>query len=523
MRRRRKGNFRFVFFIYVCVLVIAAAAALIYVNSALREYEREHPHHIVDEAVEALRESAADGSLWTKDDIPALEVGAYEQGTDIKAEFQKLINTEMTYSARKQLNETDCRYGIKADGHEIAEVILRAKGEPKQKIAIITIQEYELVSCRPIIHSYTLSVPSFVKIGEEISFAVNGVSVGKDSFVPDNAKGTQTVTIDGIWFKPQVVVTDTHGNTAQVHLPDSASGEIEFDNSLYEMTLPNTLTVTADGEKLNGSVLEDGRLSYSIRLAKKADVVISDLYGNTVQYNGASSIPITYTTIMANESLTVKADGKEIPFEATEIAVNPDFKTFSEYVPDLVKCPTYYIVVLKDNAEITVTDSNGNNVDFDIKNKFIDLSGVSGNEILPTVPDNIAAEVNVLKVLENWSLFMSNDLDFYTLSRDLIPGSYQYNVANTYNNSIDKTFTSIHTLLDPPFTEETVKNFVQITENCFSVEISFVKHMYLSSGTPIDDSMNEKCYFVKYDSTEDYVDNPTWKLVGMKEVVRSED
>ena len=43
--------------------------------------------------------------------------------------------------------------------------------------------------------------------------------------------------------------------------------------------------------------------------------------------------------------------------------------------------------------------------------------------------------------------------------------------------------------------------------------------MYLNSNQQMDDSMNERCYFVKHDSTNDYVDNPTWKLVGMKEIV----
>ena len=43
--------------------------------------------------------------------------------------------------------------------------------------------------------------------------------------------------------------------------------------------------------------------------------------------------------------------------------------------------------------------------------------------------------------------------------------------------------------------------------------------MYLNSGSAMDDSMNERCYFVRYDATDDYVDNPTWKLVGMKEIV----
>ena len=519
MRRRRKSNFRFVFFVYVCVLIVACAAALIYVNSALREYEAEHPRHLVDEALELLRSESADGSLWSKDTTPNMTAGKFESDKDIKAEFTRLINGDVTYSHRTQVNETDCRYGIIADGFEIAEVILRETGEPKQKLAIITIQDYELVSYAPITHSYTLAVPSFVKVGEDITVTVNGTVLDATDFVSDNVKGTHTATLDGINLKPEISITDSKGNTSVVRLPESADGELEFDATLYDLILPEELSVSLDSEKLEGTPTDDGRLAYSIRLAKKAEVVISDLYGNSISYNGASGIPITYTTIMTNDGHSVKVDGKDIPSEAVEIAVNPDFATFAEYVPDLPKRPIYSIVVLKEDADISVTDASGNAIEIDPKNKFIDITGSADGESTDTVPEDIAVEINVLSVLESWSLFMSNDLDFYTLSKSLIEGSYQYNVANTYNNSVDKNFMSVHTLLDPPFTEESVTNFVRITDNCFSVDISFVKHMYLNSNQQMDDSMNERCYFVKHDSTNDYVDNPTWKLVGMKEIV----
>lgn len=519
MVRRRKGNFRFIFFVYVCVLIVASAAALIYVNSALREYEDEHPHRLVDNVIEQIRTGAADGSLWSVEGAPDMVGGRFESDLDIKAEFKRLINGEVSYTQPTAVNETDTRYGIKAEGQEIAEVILRAVGEPKQKLAIINIQSYEVVSYRPIVHNYSLTVPSFVKIGEELTVKINGTDLTKDDFKADGQKGTLTAAIDGIYFKPTVEVSDAYGNTPEIKLPGTKDGDIDFERSFYELTLPESLSVTLDNENLEGVTCEDGRVNYSIRLARKADVKISDLYGNTVTYTGQPNIPITYTTIMTNEDHTVKADGKDIPFEAVEIAVNPDFKTFAEYVPDLTKRPIYSIVILKDNADITVADSSGNNIEFDVNEKFIDLTGYANSAPLDEVPSEVAAEINVLHVLENWSKFMSNDLDFYTLSRDLIEGSYQYSVADTYNNSVDKTFTSVHTLLDPPFTDESVTNFVWITENCFSVDISFVKHMYLNSGSAMDDSMNERCYFVRYDATDDYVDNPTWKLVGMKEIV----
>ena len=182
--------------------------------------------------------------------------------------------------------------------------------------------------------------------------------------------------------------------------------------------------------------------------------------------------------------------------------------------------PVYSIVVLKDNAEVAITDANGNPVPFDKEKTVQDLTGVSSGTVLDAVPADVASEVNVIKVLEDWSLFMSCDLNFQSLSKHLIKSSYQYNVAYNYNISIDRTFTSNHGLCNPPFVEESATNFVWLTDNCFSVDVRFVKQMIVL-GKQLNDEMNERCYFVKYDDTNDKVNNPKWKLVGMKEIVNN--
>jgi hypothetical protein len=84
-------------------------------------------------------------------------------------------------------------------------------------------------------------------------------------------------------------------------------------------------------------------------------------------------------------------------------------------------------------------------------------------------------------------------------------------MAVKYASSVDITFTSSHVLNDPAFTEESVTNFKQITEDCFSVDISFVKHMILRNGLKVDDPMNDRFYFVN--------GRDGWKLAGMKEIV----
>ena len=165
-----------------------------------------------------------------------------------------------------------------------------------------------------------------------------------------------------------------------------------------------------------------------------------------------------------------------------------------------------------------MTDPQGAPVELEPGLHSYDLTALTGR--LDAVPPEVAAQVDVLDVAQKWSLFMSADVRFSQLAPYLIRGSYQYEVADRYAHSIDITFTSPHSLLSPPFTDISVTNFTWISEHCFSVDISFVKHMKLTrGGMLVDDPMNDRFYFVWYDDTDDRVDNAAWKLAGIKEIV----
>ena len=43
------------------------------------------------------------------------------------------------------------------------------------------------------------------------------------------------------------------------------------------------------------------------------------------------------------------------------------------------------------------------------------------------------------------------------------------------------------------------------------------------NGTRVDDETNDRFYFVKWDDTDDGIDNPTWKIASMREIVNNED
>lgn len=507
----RKGiSFKLVYLIYLALLVICVLAATLYVQSLLREYEASQPERCVEGVIEDMTAAAQDGSLWSAYSFPQTGSARFESGMDIRQAYLALCATgELTYSQSSgQRSEDELVYVIEHAGFPLAEVTLAATGPSYTKLSLFTMRPWAVDSVRPLddAHDYTLTVPA------DFNVSVNGVSLTAEDGV---ASGSNSIvyTVSGLYLEPSFHITDQSGNQADYTIKN---GKVIPDVYNYTLTIPSALTVELNGAPHPGEVLADGLTRHEIVLLTKPTVLISDQFGNTVNYEGGSELPLTYMTITADSGYTVTVAGA--PMAASTYAVHPDYTLFSEFVPDLPQLCIYNIAVLQDDADITVTDPSGAPVALEAGQHVYDLSARASG--LDTVPDSVSSQIDVLDVAQKWSLFMSADYSFNQLSAYLIRGSYQYDVAYKYATGIDITFISSHTFYDPPFTDISVTNFVWITDDCFSVDISFVKHMRLANNRgDMDDPMNDRFYFVRYDDTNDGVDNPTWKLAGMKEIV----
>ena len=514
MNKKKESTFKYGFFVYVFALVFLALAAIVYVKTLLNEYESSQPERIVEAEIEKMVSSAEEGTVWSKYDFPKIEYSEFDKNTDLPDTYAELLSKgDVTYSLKQGVHAEDgLVYNVIGDGTTLAEIALRAVGEPTTKLAVFTIQKWELISVDITADAvdYKIDAP------QDFTVKVNGIILD-ESYVAE-AKGTSIrYEVHGIHGTPDIEITDHLGNVAEYKTSGSLIRTVFYD---YSLTLPATLEVIVNGENIEGEATDDGGIRYDIRMLQKPSVVIRDLYGNTVDYTGGNKLPLTYITVYATESHSITVDGSAVPSEAVTVSDNPDYEHFTEYVPGLPRLTTYDIAVLRDNADISITDQNGR-VEYDKELHVLDLTVVLSDA---PVPESVSAEVNVLKVAEDWSRLMSKDLagaayGFYNYAPNLIEGSYLYEVARKWVNSIDITFTSTHTLMNPPFSNETVRNFTWLTDNCFSVDISFDKNMLLSSGMQVTDSMNSRFHFVKYDSTNDWVDNPTWKLVNIKEIV----
>lgn len=509
----KKISFKKAYLIYVLVLAVLVVAAVVYVNSLLHRYEASMPEQIVKNAAEEMQKDAAEGAFFEKYGLPEMEPGIYEVHLDMEQKYlAQLTAGDFSYvKTNEAASEDELVYAVEVDGTPIAKVKLHAAGEAETKLAVLSFREWQVIDVEPIVEKkdYTLSVPN------DFAVSVNGIEL---TAVDGVQKGDEiTYTVADVYLVPEFVITDKEGNAVNYSV-DRQKVNAEF--YYYTLILPASLMVEMNGEVLTGEETESYRVRYDIRELVKPTINVSDYYGNVVSYEGGDKLPLTYMTLTADSRYGVTVAGGPVADAAVSSHANPEYAALTDYVPELPMVNTYDIAILSEEAEIAVTDENGEPISLDTDVQVLDLTAQRRG--LGEVPADVAEEVDVLSIAKTWSLFMTNDAAFWELTPYLIEDSYQYQVVLQYATGVDRTFTSTHTLANPVFTDEMVTNYVQIADNCFSVDISFVKHMILSYGARVDDPMNDRFYFVKYDDTDDGTDNPTWRIASMKEIVNND-
>lgn len=496
---KEKHIFKWVYLAYFLVLVVLVTSATLYVRGLLQDYEAAQPERQVESAFnQLLADAASPEGFWNKYGLPAVTGGTYEAGIDVQKAYLALYAGELDYVQKTgSYGEDELCYLIRRDNFPLAEVMLKAKGPAYTKLAVFSMRDWELASVKPLLEQreYTLSLP------ENFTVSANGVALSQGTATDD---GKVKYTVSGVYLEPTFAIADAGGQKASYVVKNFRVLPELYD---YTLTLPASLTVTVNGVPHDGQMLSNGRIRHTIMLLQKPTVTISDLYGNSLQYEGGD-LPLTYMTITAPDTYTVTLNGNKVPDGAVTKSIPAEYDILKDLVPDLPQQAVYDIAILQKNAAVALLDADGKTVKLEEGKTQHTFSHA---QVLEAVPQEVSSQVDVLLVAQNWSKFMSNDYSFQNMAQLMVPDSYQYQVAKKYSTSVDSKFFASHTLLDPAFTDNKVENFTWITPNSFSVDISFVKHMWLTSGRKkVDDAMNDRFYFVRYQGQ--------WLLAGMKEV-----
>lgn len=508
---KKKVTFRTVYILYVSVLALFVALAALYVSNLLKKYEDTMPEQYVKNAYEELVQAAKAGTLWQQYFLPEFETGEYEKGLDVQKTYEKML-TDCTAEFVLQTGdypEDELYYSVFCDGAKVADAKLKAKGPAVTKLAILSYREWNVEYLKPVIEKcdYKLCVP------KEFTVKANGIllTANEDK---KNSNGDVEYIVENVYFAPEFEIKDANSQMVSYNISDN---QVIAEYYYYKLMLPDTIRLTVNQKKIEGTTRENHMTYYEVKELTKPEVILTDLYGNAFSYEGGKAIPLTHKAIICESGYEVSVAGEKVPDDAIFSEENKEYEALKDYVSDLPQITYYNVAVLKEDVLVTVTDETGKKTE--LAGDETGYSFTAQDKYLDEVPEEVSAQVDVLDLAQKWSLFMSADLTFGNMAKYLIKDSYQYDVAVKYATGVDIKFISGHGLANPPFTEESVTNFVWISDNCFSVDISFVKHMVLNVGTRVNDPMNDRFYFVKYDDTDDGVDNPAWKIASMKEIV----
>lgn len=180
----------------------------------------------------------------------------------------------------------------------------------------------------------------------------------------------------------------------------------------------------------------------------------------------------------------------------------------TEYVT-IMKTKTYEVNNLVYEPKIKIVDQDNKEVKFQVKdNKIVISKEFEKIKTYEEAQKYIKDNFDIMKLAENWSLFLTDDLPgrINALNNYLIKGSYMYERAYSWSTGVDISFVSSHRLKNPTFTNETLENFIIYNDNAFSCEVSLEKNMVVSGSYRVD-KMHDRLYFVYY--------NGGYKLVGM--------
>ena len=219
---------------------------------------------------------------------------------------------------------------------------------------------------------------------------------------------------------------------------------------------------------------------------------------------------LVYVDVIVPSNYKVEIDGKVQESDKKEEYKNLSYMYANDSMPYMV---TYEVNNLAKEANIKVTDEYGKDVTLK-KNKF--TYKLDKNYLTFDTYDDakkyLSSEVDIWDFAHKWSLFLTKDLQgtsygYSTIKTYFIEGTDMSKMAYNWAHNVDITFTSKHTLTNPPFTDEKLSNFVVYSKDAFSCEVYLVKHMIVNGKEQLD-TMHDYIYFVK--------DNDVWKVVNIK-------
>lgn len=443
-KRRRRDQFRLYYLMFVGVLVCLLAVTLIYVHSALVDYEKSQPENFLLREIDNLRSAAKKGSF---EDVLSLDVMRSQYGAteeEIQQFKTDFLASEITFKEdHSSLDAGRKRFDVLSDGCKVATFTLGHISQ-ETKLLIFTLDRWRVED-----------------------FQVCGYAV--------------------------------------------------------ELTAPGSVIVKNHGEVVEGEPDGSGNYRYDLHTLSKPQLELCDILGNSVPYDAGNLPTFSNYKVVIPSNFTIMGE-EALPLSAATLEPIDSLKYVKEYCDAVPDTATYIISILSEDPagapNFRILDGYGDPVDFQVENQIVTIADQVGKDTL-----SLNVGFDPLEIAKMWSNFMTADLaggtnGYYTISPYLINGSHRQAAAKSWATGVDITFTSAHTLENPPFHTAEIGNFVVYSENCFSCDIKLGKTMHLTrTGATVEDSIYSTFYFVKYDDTDNGINDPHWAIADFRDIV----
>ena len=485
--------------IFTAVLVALAIIALIYVGALVGEYSDAQPERVIESVIDELKTKLASGGASEFLDI---EKNANEYEISNKAGYtdayvKKLSGAVFSYSLDTGAGEgLEKVYTLFANGEKFAKVDLKGSNQ-RSKLFFFSMADWKV--------SNIYSMPFGGGIGDMkiylpdgIKCTVNGIALKSEDF-SEKEDDIPVYVVKNLEKQPEIAFTRENGSPVSHTVAGLTVTPAVFN---YNISLPAEITLTLDGKLQTGEKTENGYYNYQIVGMTKPNVVLADLFGNTHSYEGGDP-PLSRFNVQLPDNFTLKVGDYEFSKQSGERSENPDEKELAKYTSgiELNDLISYKVYSLNKNAKVSVTDNLDEVTEYLLSENSLIITGQRGKDEMPA---ELKRKIDPMMFAERWSRFLTNDLGgskqagFNIISGYFTKDSAYYKEALGWISNIDSTFTSAH--LDPTFSEQQIRDFIQYNENCFSVRVSLIKSMYLTrTGETVLDPLDLIVYFANYE------------------------
>ena len=281
------------------------------------------------------------------------------------------------------------------------------------------------------------------------------------------------------------------------------SKDLEFkkgeDDNTFIASLNDRVLFTIKTKVVN-EVTKLAIFSYQER---EVEEIIPELKRGLVYYDVI--VPSNFKIYVDDKVVGEKVKEEEYP--------NLDYMYYNDSMPKLT---TYEVNNLDGEKEIIVKDAFDNKITL-TKEKNLYTTDIRSIKVetIEEAKKYLSDLPDISTIAHNWSLYLTRDLTGgyhgfnNIISNYLISGTDIYKMAYNWGHSVDILFTSKHTLGNPPFQNESIKNFEIYGDSAFSCEIYSEKIMIVSRKEQRD-IMHDYLYFIK--------NNGEWKLINIKSI-----